>query len=77
MENQIEVMEQIGMALENVSEEGTTLKDVIMGALPNVDVSSLKEFFSFIVDKKAVKDWETRVFNGQDIRIVPNFAGGY
>lgn len=74
---QMEAIEQIGLALENISEEGTTLKDFIMGALPNVDVESLKKFFSFIVDKKPIKDWKTKVYKDQDIRIVPNFAGGY
>ena len=76
MMDQMEAIQEIGVALECIDEEGTSLKDIITKALPNVDHESLKGFFSFLVDKKAVKDWDTKVYKGQDIRIVPEFAGG-
>lgn len=77
MQSEFEVATSIQSALENAPEEGRTLKEILKEALPNVEESSLKQFFSFIVDKKAVRDWNTVIYKGQDVKVVPELAGGY
>lgn len=74
--DQVDVAQAIEQALE-FNEEGISLLDLTKKAVPNLSEETIKKFIVFLVNGKKVDDVNTIVNQGDNVKVVPCFAGGF
>ena len=73
--NEMEIAQIIELALEEATGD-VSLLEIVKKAVPLLAEDSIKKYFSFIVNGKATRDFNTIVGKGDTIKVIPEFAGG-
>jgi len=74
--DQVGIAEAIEQALEFIDEE-ISLLELTKRAVPDLSEDSIRNFVHFLVNGKKVTDADTIIHQGDDVKVVPCFAGGF
>jgi molybdopterin converting factor small subunit len=56
--------------------EGKTLFEIVKEAVPELEDSSIRNFFSYSVNGEIIEDCDFVVSEDDEVQVIPEFAGG-